>query len=97
MEAIPDWALATDNTPMKTREKQKAATRVTRVRFTITASFHLLGRAAIGVKGGAFSNPKRDFYRTRLVLARHLFVIRCHEGKNQLASQPISCNSARRF
>jgi len=64
---------------MKTIEKQKAATRVTRVRFTITASFHLLEKAAIGVKGRAFSNPKRDFYRARLVLARHLFVILCQE------------------
>jgi len=51
----------------------------------------------MNVMGRAFSNPKRDFYRTRFVLARHLFVISCHEGKNQLASQPIFCNSARRF
>jgi hypothetical protein len=60
MEAILDWALATDNAPMKTIEKQKAATTVTRVRFTITASFHLLGRAAMNVTGRAFSNPKDE-------------------------------------
>ena len=31
------------------------------------------------MSGGAFSNPKRDFYRARLVLARHLFAILCQE------------------
>jgi hypothetical protein len=41
----------------------------------------------MNVMGRAFSNPKRDFYRTRLVLARHLFVILCHEGIQNLKEQ----------
>jgi hypothetical protein len=33
----------------------------------------------MNVMGRAFSNPKRDSYRTRLALACHLFVILCQE------------------
>jgi hypothetical protein len=54
-------------------------TRVLVLPITRTASFHLLERAAMGVMGRAFFNPKANLYRARLVLARHLFVILCQE------------------